>query len=169
MPDRQPLYHFTTVGALRSILHAPPEHHVLRTNAAMPPRWADRRTAVPPVVWLTADGTRTAQRWAGVPDTGTRGLAYLDRAAVRFTIAEQGQWGLYARPFRQWALDYDTPLAFIEEFAKGGSTDAWYTIPREVVRPEWLAIELWNGTGWREVVRQRRADEAWAREARPNA
>lgn len=138
------LYHFTSKHAARDIAR----DKFIRAHAPLPPRWADRREALPDVVFLTADQARSPQRWAGAPSTGVRGLGYLDRAAVRLTVRLDPRLGIAPRAFRSWALDHNVPLAWIDEFRRGGSTDGWYVLERDVLAPEWVEVAIWNGLAY---------------------
>lgn len=150
------LYHFTSKHAARDIAR----DKFIRANPPLPPRWADRRGPLPDVVFLTADQARTPQRWAGAPSTGVRGLGYLDRAAVRLTVRLSPRVDGAPCAFRSWALDHDVPLAWIEEVAKGGSTDGWYVLERDVLAPEWVEVAIWNGLGYVPALTRTRPDEA---------
>ena len=140
MTDRV-LYHYTSLGAARSAA----EYGYIKRNPPLPPRYMDRRGLLPDVVYLTGDPLRSQQRWAGTPQHDVKGLAYLDRAAARIACSLDPDLGAAARRFRAWALDYNIPAAWIEEAAKGGRTDDWWVLEREVAKVEWIEVAFWNG------------------------
>lgn len=135
------LYHYTSIGAAKSAA----DYGYLKCNPPMPPRYMEGRKEIPTVVFLTTSELRTSQRWAGVPTHGTKGMAYLDRAAARIAVTLSSVVGARERSFRSWALDYNIPTAWIEEAAQGGSTADWWVVEREVAKDEWQELALWDG------------------------
>lgn len=155
MADQVVLYHYTSLAAAKSAV----DYGYLKCNPPMPPRYMDGRGEIPTVVFLTSNDLRHAQRWAGAPTHGTKGLAYLDRAAVRVAVVLSPVVGVMPRRFRSWALDYDIPAAWIAEVAKGGSTADWWVVEREVAKDEWQEVAFWDGMRYEPVFTRVRPAE----------